>query len=219
MDFKARVIFATNRDLAQSLNQGAFRRDLYDRITEVQIQVPPLRERQGDVDLLLQHFLELYSAGQQLRWARETLSILRSYTFPGNVRELQNLVKGAVVESDGESILPRHLPLQRMGAFIEAEPESLIEESSTTRPAVTQELISELDLSLPPNWLDLPYREAAQHYEHAFDRVYLARLLRRSRHNVTRAAAAAGIDVKTFRKRWKECGLPPLSAGEEEGDG
>lgn len=220
--FEARVIFATNRDLAQSVNHGGFRRDLYDRITEVQIQVPPLRERHGDVEILLKHFLEVYSAAKPLRWARETLSILRSYRFPGNVRELQNLVKGAVVECDGEVILPHHLPLQRMGAFLEAETalspseetvETLVEQS------LPKDLLEELISLLPANWLDLPYREAALPYEQAFDRVYLSHLLDRYRHNVTRAAAGAGIDTKTFRKRWKDCGLPPLGTTEEEVNG
>jgi DNA-binding NtrC family response regulator len=220
--FKARVVFATNRDLAQSVNQGTFRRDLYDRITEVQIQVPPLRERKKDVEHLANHFLELYGAGRRLRWAKETLSILRSYPFPGNVRELQNLVKGAVVECEGEMILPHHLPLERMGAFINTEAATPAPETfgaAAAEHTVSPELLAELERLLPLNWLDLSYREAAQPYEHAFDRVYLSHLLRHHHHNVTRAATEAGIDAKTFRKRWKECGLPPLSAGEEGFDG
>jgi DNA-binding NtrC family response regulator len=219
--FKARVVFATNRDLTHFVNQGAFRRDLYDRITEVQIQVPPLRERPADVDLLLKHFLEMYGAGRRLGWERETLSILRSYPFPGNVRELQNLVKGAVVECEGEMILPRHLPLERMGAFVgagESAHPSETSEARSSEQAVARELLDELGRLLPPNWLDLSYREAMLPYERAFDRVYLSHLIRRSHHNITRAATEAGIDAKTFRKRWKECGLPPLSAGEEEGE-
>lgn len=220
--FEARVIFATNRDLARAVNNGTFRRDLYDRITEVQIHVPPLRERQGDVDLLLQHFLEIYSAGRPLRWARETVSVLRSYPFPGNIRELQNLVKGAVVECDDEIILPHHLPLQRMAAFLKADATvSSLEavEPAAVKQRLAQELIDELSALLPPNWLHLPYREAMQPYERAFDRVYLSHLLQYYRHNVTRAAVAAGIDTKTFRKRWKECGLPPIGMGEEAADG
>jgi two-component system nitrogen regulation response regulator GlnG len=219
-DFTARVLFATNRDLARLVNEGMFRRDLYDRITEVQIHVPPLRERVEDVNLLAEHFLEIYAQGRRLRMARETLSVLRSYPFKGNVRELQNLVKGAVVacEGDDETILPPHLPLGRMGAFLDGGPPPLtVETPDPAMPdgALVPELLDELRQSLPSNWLDLPYREAVQPYERAFDRVYLSHLLQRHRHNVTRAASEAGIDAKTFRKRWKECGLPPLGAGEE----
>lgn len=215
LPFKARVVFATNRDLAEAVNRGLFRRDLFDRITELQIQVPPLRDRKGDIELLLAHFLGEYGKSRQLIWARETLSILRSYPFPGNVRELQNVVKGAVVECEGSTILPRHLPLDRMGAFVGAGAdfaESVIEDATETGRAPG--LIAELGRMLPANWLDLPYREALQPYERAFDRVYFTSLLGRHHHNITRAATVAGIDVKTFRKRWKECGLPPLNAGE-----
>jgi two-component system nitrogen regulation response regulator GlnG len=220
-EFTARVLFATNRDLASLVNEGAFRRDLYDRITEVQIRVPPLRERADDVNTLAEHFLKIYGQGRRLRWAREALSVLRSYPFKGNVRELQNLVKGAVVacEGEGETILPPHLPLGRMGAFLDDAPEppagGAPEAADST---LAPELLEELRQSLPPDWLNLPYREAVQPYERAFDRVYFSNLLQRHRHNVTRAAAEAGIDAKTFRKRWKECGLPPLGTGEEEAD-
>lgn len=221
-DFKARVIFATNRDLAQLVNQGSFRRDLYDRITEVQIHVPPLRDRGADAELLATHFLSLYAKGKELKWAKETLIILRSYPFPGNVRELQNVVKAAIVECEGDTILPSHLPLERMGAFLEGElpiAEDLTSGPTTTASSYSRELHDELNRSLPSDWLRLPYREAYQPYERAFDRIYLPALLQRCRHNITRAAAEAGIDGKTLRKRWKECGLPALTVGEEASDG
>jgi DNA-binding NtrC family response regulator len=220
--FKARVVFATNRDLTEGVNRGTFRRDLYDRITEVQVHVPALRDRQTDIVPLFEHFLEVYGEGRPLRCAKETLSILHSYPFPGNIRELQNLVKGAVVECEGDIILPQHLPLERMGAFLGSERPSAPGESTKiegTENTVVPELIAELERSLPSNWLELQYREAVQPYEHAFDRVYLSRLLQHHRHNVTRAAAGAGLDGKTFRKRWRDCGLPPLTAGEESPDG
>jgi DNA-binding NtrC family response regulator len=225
LPFAARLVCATNRDLAQAVNQGTFRRDLFHRIAEVTIQVPPLRHRKGDVDLLLKYFLDLYRAERQTRFARETLTILRSYTYPGNIRELQNLVKAALIDCDGEVILPQHLPLQSMGAFLNPESATVTAEAKVAHPSpdnhaapAAQKLLDELSHLLPDNWLELPYREAAQPYERAFDRIYLQCLLERWRHNVSRAAAAAGIDAKTFRKKWKECGLPPLRASEEESD-
>ena len=214
--FKARVILATNHDLARDVNNGSFRRDLYDRITEVQIQVPALRERPEDIVLLAKHFVELYSSGRNLRWLPDTLSILSSYAFPGNVRELQNLVKGAVLACDEEVIRPRHLPLVRMGAFI--DPAATEPDSEDPEHLASGELIRELNELMQPNWLDLTYRDAVQPYEKAFDRVYLLHLLRRHHHNVTRAASVAGIDTKTFRKRWRDCGLPPLTAAGETPD-
>ncbi len=215
LPFAARMVFATNRDLAAAVNQGTFRRDLFHRIAEVTIQVPPLRERKGDVDVLLNHFLELYRGARPVRLARETLTILRSYPFPGNVRELQNLLKAALIECEGEAILPNHLPLRSMSAFL-ASPDG--DEPKIEPGQAHEELFMELSASLPENWMELPRREAQQHYERAFDRVYLRRLLERNRYNVKRASEAAGIDPKTLRKRWEDCGLGPLRAVDEKSD-
>jgi DNA-binding NtrC family response regulator len=223
LHFKARLVCATNRNLAQAVLQGSFRQDLFHRIAEKTIQIPPLRDRKGDVDVLLHHFLDAYRNGRQVNFARETLTILRSYPFPGNVRELQNLVKGALIDCDGETILPRHLPFPNMAAFLtpEAEPERVSEEVAPAESAIApayQELIGEVTQALPSNWLHLPYRETARSVESAFDRIYLRHLYDRLHGNITRSAAAAGVDTKTFRKRWKECGLPPLGMREDEGE-
>jgi DNA-binding NtrC family response regulator len=222
LPFSARLICATNRDLSEEVNQGHFRADLYHRIAERTIEIPPLRERNGDLDLLLKHFLRAHSGERSFRLARETLTILRSYHFPGNVRELENFIRVAVVETDGELILPRHLPLSQMKSFLAqrltAEPNGQAEGEDSGAPQPLATLLLEVQKSVPANWPDLPYREAMQHYKKAFDRVYLQRLLERSRHNLSRAAARAGVDVKTFRKRWNDCGLSPLGAGEEHSD-
>ncbi len=222
MPFSARIIGATNRDLAAAVNAGAFRRDLFHRLAEVMIQLPPLRERKGDVDYFLNHFLDVYRSDRQVRFARETLTILRSYPFLGNVRELENMVKGALISCEGEVILPQHLPMHSMGTLLTsnstASPQSAEARTDREMDTARQTLLQELVQSLPEDWLEAHYREAAQPYIQAFDRVYLQRKLERWRHNVTQAARDAGIDVKTFRKRWKEAGLPPLSADEETDD-
>ncbi len=218
--FKARVVFATNRDLPKEVNKGLFRRDLYDRITEAQIHVPPLRDRQGDIDLLAEYFLKVYSPDRRLRWMPDTLSVLRSYSFPGNIRELQNVVKGAVLACNEEFVRPRHLPLNRMSAF--TEPDAGPTGNSNTleefEDSATGELQTQLTDLMKPNWLDLSYRDAFASYEQAFDRVYLSHLLRNHRH-ISRAAAVAGIDVKTFKKRWRDCGLPPLTGAGDAPNG
>ncbi len=224
LPFNARLVFATNRDLTQAVKQGTFRQDLFHRIVGVTVHVPSLRERKGDVDILLDHFLNAYRDRRDVRLARETRTILRSYPFPGNVRELQNLVKSALIECEGEVILPQHLPLQNMGDLLEPEKEISSIESSTKpqSPAVDaayQELFNEVSSRLPPDWLDLAYREATQGYERAFDSIFLKHALEKAGRNMTRAADAVDIDVKTFRKRWKDCGLPPPISGEEDTDG
>lgn len=219
--FEARLVCATNRDLATAVNQSAFRRDLFHRIAEVTIQVPPLRARNGDIDLLLKHFLDIYKNDRTLKFARETWTILRSYPFPGNIRELQNLVKAAVILCDGDTILPQHLPLQSMGVFIAANREDLPDDppsSDFEQHNKIQELVKELADSLPENWIELAYREALASYVRAFDRIYLQKKLKKWRYNITQAAKEADLDPKTFRKRWKEGELPALEAEKEYSD-
>ena len=221
LSFKARLVCATNRDLAMEVKKGTFRQDLYHRIAEKTIQIPPLRERTGDIEILLHHFLEIYREKRLIRFARETLSIFRSYPFPGNIRELQYLVRGALIDCDGDEILPKHLPLEKMSAQLLGDennsPANPGEDSSRlSTDRHTQELLGEITKSLPQNWWTLPYREVAPSSEHAFDRIYLRHIHARARGNVTRAAQTAGIDTKTFRKRWKESGLAPLSGPDED---
>ena len=111
-----RVIAATNRDLAAAVKAEAFRGDLYFRINVVSIDVPPLRERAGDVLLLMSYFLRKHAAQCKRRIrgvTREARSILTRHDWPGNVRELENAIEQAVVMSSGEWIdtgdLPQHL--------------------------------------------------------------------------------------------------------------
>ncbi len=229
LPFGGRLIGATNHDLAAAVKQGTFRRDLFHRLAEVTIEIPPLRERQGDVDWLLTHFLDLYRGERPMRLARETITILRSYPFLGNVRELENLVKGALIACEGEVIFPRHLPLPSMGTLLPAtvptavpateskgQPETAPESAPVSTINTARDLLLlELANTLPEDSLELPYRKAIQPLTQAFDRVYLRRRLERRRYNITQAAKDAGVDTKTFRKRWKDAGLPPLGAEEE----
>src|SRR5436305_9814014 len=101
----ARVISATNRDLAAMVEQGTFRRDLYYRLNVVQIELPPLRERQGDIPLLVTHFVEQFSramgtAGKTV--SPEMLALLVAHSWPGNVRELENVMKRACTLAVGD---------------------------------------------------------------------------------------------------------------------
>jgi DNA-binding NtrC family response regulator len=222
LPFEGRLVFATNRDLAAAIRQGAFRQDLFHRIAEKTIHIPPLRERKGDIEVLLSHFLDAYRGERQVDFARETKTILRSYPFPGNVRELQNLVRAALIDCEGDTILPQDLPWSNMAAFLAPESEVAAQPSTQDESRLDsayQELFAEAAKSLPSNWLQMPYRETAQLLERAFDRIYFRHLYDRARGNVTQSAAAAGIDKKTFYKRWEASGLPPLKVRVEDGDG
>lgn len=200
LSFRARLICATNRDLASDVAAGRFRDDLFYRIAKSQIHAPPLRDRAGDVETLLYHFLARQPKGKEIRITREALRILKSYRFPGNVRELENLVEHAAIQCDGLEIRPLDLPLATMGTLGEASAERIGQNSAGAE-----------------SYLDLPYRAASQRVLQEFERVYLQAKLDRARGNITRAAASCGMDPKTFRKHWAGCGLPPLS-GEEDGD-
>jgi len=219
LPFKARLVCATHRNLAEEVSRNEFRLDLFQRISELTIHVPPLRERKGDIEVLARYFLNAYKGERQVSSADETLRILYGYPFPGNVRELENVIKSALRTCVGEVIMPQHLPMQMMNDLL---PDALITKSGKAMDAPyrdhTKELIDELARSLPTDWLTMAYREAAKPYNQAFDRIYLRKTLDRHRHNVTAAAKAANLDPKTFRERWRQSGLPPLGGEEELGD-
>jgi len=110
-----RLITATNDDLEDMVKKGRFREDLYYRINVVPIAVPPLREREGDVALLVEHFLRLYCTANQKPAKQvqpEVMEILENYSWPGNVRELENVVQRLVLMGDGSTITAHHLPQQ-----------------------------------------------------------------------------------------------------------
>lgn len=117
-----RVVCATHRTLAQLISSGDFREDLYYRINEATIQVPPLRERHGDAVLLARTFLTRF-AEQHKRpvkdFTRQALALIEKYEWPGNVRELENRVKRAVVMADHQEITPEDLELAETEVTIE----------------------------------------------------------------------------------------------------
>jgi len=105
-----RVIAATNRDPVECIKKGTFREDLYYRLNVLPIHLPPLRERTEDIPLLVKHFLEKFNPGQEQAVSPEAMGLLFSYEWPGNIRELQNVVERAVILSQGNEIKPHHLP-------------------------------------------------------------------------------------------------------------
>lgn len=112
-----RLISATNDDLEDCVRKGRFREDLYFRINVVPIFVPPLREREGDLAILVDHFLRIYcaSAKKPLKTLKpDVLEILEDYSWPGNVRELENIVQRLVVMVSAPEISAEHLPQQML---------------------------------------------------------------------------------------------------------
>ncbi|SKA87583.1 DNA-binding transcriptional response regulator, NtrC family, contains REC, AAA-type ATPase, and a Fis-type DNA-binding domains [Paucidesulfovibrio gracilis DSM 16080] len=117
-----RVVAATNCDLRELVERGTFRQDLYYRLNVVTLQAPPLREHREDIPILIGHFLEKHrQPGQTVRSiAQDTLDILMRYPFPGNVRELENLVQRALALGQGPSFTPDLLPVEIGNARTEA---------------------------------------------------------------------------------------------------
>src|SRR5262249_42701521 len=100
-----RVIAATNRDLQSLIDAGTFRSDLYYRLNVFPVEVPPLRKRKEDISLLVRYFIERYAnkTGKRISGINKaTLEALESYTWPGNIRELQNIVERSVIVCDSE---------------------------------------------------------------------------------------------------------------------
>jgi DNA-binding NtrC family response regulator len=112
-------VAATNADLHNQIATGAFRRDLYFRLAQYTVEVPPLRQRLQDIPLLATHFLALFSTEMGIKpppMGQATLDALSAYSFPGNVRELKNIIERGLIESGGGEIKPHHIRLPSWGA-------------------------------------------------------------------------------------------------------
>lgn len=110
-----RLICATNKDLAANVATGTFREDLYYRINVFDIEMPPLRRRREDIKPLSASLIRQLRPGEDLGLSPEALAVLQDYPFPGNVRELRNVLERAMLLCDGAEILPQHLPAKLGG--------------------------------------------------------------------------------------------------------
>jgi len=154
IEVDVRVVAATNRDLAAMVRRGAFREDLYYRLSVIHIEVPPLRDRLDDVPLLAEFFLARFRAQATRRitgFASDALAAMARYPWPGNVRELRNAVERAVVLGDREQIGAQDLPPQVLAAA--AAPRARL--SPPTPPLGSPGVVT------PPVTIDLPPAPAA----------------------------------------------------------
>jgi two-component system response regulator HydG len=113
LDIDVRIITATNENLEKAINGGNFREDLYHRLNEFMIRVPSLRECAGDLPSYADHFREEANRELDRKVAfisPEALAVLKSYSWPGNLRELRNVIRRAVLFTRGDSIIPDNLP-------------------------------------------------------------------------------------------------------------
>ena len=117
-----RIVAATNRDLMEMIRKGDFREDLFYRINVLSVKLPPLRERRGDIPLLCSHFIGVYNARYEKEVkeiSKDALDLLLAYDFPGNIRELENIIEHAFVFCKGAALLVEHLPEEFRHASLE----------------------------------------------------------------------------------------------------
>jgi two-component system nitrogen regulation response regulator GlnG len=198
-----RLIAATNRNLTEMMEQGTFRSDLFYRLNVYTIRLPPLRERDGDLPLLINHFLHRFSRelDKDVRSiAPEAMGLLLDYPWPGNLRELQSVLKHAVVEATGPLILPAFLPetVRQVDETLAAT--SLDLKSSSD--GIDEELIRYIHERLRTGTESL-YDDVIQRVE----RTMLSEVLVQVEGNVSRASTILGISRSTLRAKLALLGI------------
>jgi DNA-binding NtrC family response regulator len=177
-----RIIAATNIELREKIRQGAFRDDLFYRLAVMNLHLPPLRQRRGDIPLLVSHFWSRYKEqydGIERRLSPRAMEALCEYSWPGNVRELENVIQQLAVLSDAQTIEPADLPIT-------------------------------VPVSIKPT-SDLSFNQARAQIIASFEKTYLEQLLRFNHGNISRAAKEAKKDRRTFSRLIKKYQLGRLS--------
>jgi two-component system nitrogen regulation response regulator GlnG len=203
-----RLIAATNRDLQRAVGAGQFRSDLYYRLSVFTIQLPPLRERGTDLPLLLDHFRKRFNRelGKEVHQIHpETLAVLRRHTWPGNLRELQSVIKQALLHTTGPVLLPEFLP-----SYIR-DGESKPSESTASPCPVWDQF---LDEQLRVGTKDL-YAE----WQTLTERYLLMRVLRFTQGNQVQASKILGMARNSLRSKIRSLGITidrSVGAGDAE---
>jgi two-component system response regulator PilR (NtrC family) len=182
LPIQARIIAATNRDLEAEVKAGRFREDLFYRLNVIQIRMPPLRERRGDIPVFVDHYLARFareSGRPRPQLSPEAAALLQAWDYPGNLRELANVVERAVTLCEGEVIDPAVLPPALRGG-------------SAPAPAAAE---------LPPEGLDL------QAHLDAIERRVLEQALSRTGGVRTEAARLLGLTFRSLRYRLAKFGI------------
>ncbi len=184
-----RIVSATNRDLAAAVQAGDFRQDLYYRLQVIELSLPPLRERRDDIPLLAHAILARLAGPRPPRLADAALQRLCQHDFPGNVRELENVLERALAMSSGVQLELADLRLEPAPVNVPASVDPAMS-ASVVVPATTPAF----PLSLPD-------------YLAATERALLVRALRQSHFNRRRAAALLGISLRQLRYRMQRLDL------------
>lgn len=187
LPFTARIIAATNKDLAREIVTGSFREDLYYRLNVVEIRVPPLRERQDDIPLLARYFVKKKSeaiAMPEPEVEPEAMRALEQHTWKGNIRELENIIERAVILCEGNRIGLSSLPSHLRQIAVPDEPERRL-------PALALNEIAPADTA----------GQSLKQAVAAFERRYVAETIRQCADDKKEAAARLGISVASLYRK------------------
>jgi DNA-binding NtrC family response regulator len=187
-----RLVSASNTDLNKATQHGSFREDLYYRISGVIIELPPLREREGDIEVIARYFVEKYGRKYHkpgLEISDEAIALLLSYHWPGNVRELEHVIAGAVILAN-QIILPEHLPLH-------SQKEIFTSGGNGTR-GIRLELKFGCNTDKP---IDL--KKIKRKLTERAERLIITEVKKRVTLNQTELAKFLGLDPKTLRSKLK----------------
>ncbi|HKQ33957.1 MAG TPA: sigma-54 dependent transcriptional regulator, partial [Nitrospiraceae bacterium] len=180
-----RVLAASNKDLIKEIEKGTFREDLFYRLNVVPIIVPPLRERREDLPLLIRHFMKVHAEEQGLRMkdvSPEAMAVFQQYDWPGNIRELRNLIERLMIMVPGPVIDPAQAGLSLQARPVGAVPQST---APTVSPLFTQ-----------------PY-DSLRDARNAFEKEYIARKLREHHWNISRTAEDLKIERSHLHRKIK----------------
>jgi transcriptional regulator with GAF, ATPase, and Fis domain len=209
-----RVLAATNRDLRAMVNQSTFREDLYFRLSVMHVELPPMRERRDDIIQIAGHFLKEVAARRNmgLTFTPDALAALTTYSFPGNVRELRNMIERAASLASGPQVTRADLVFGR-----DQGPSMLVAKdlaSVGAQAAVAASLPAGSPAPGPGAVFDpgrlvpgLDFKEAKQQVVDAFEIAYLSALLARHEGNITRSAQEAGLTRYHLRELLKRHSL------------
>lgn len=210
-----RVVSATNRDLLGEVKAGRFREDLFYRLAVIELELPPLRGRPEDIELLTRKFLGEASLFEPIELDEATLDRLLSHSWPGNVRELRNTIERSAALSDRFLRLPEdfgkdldlHVP-PSLEPDPAARPSELPEPDGTENSRKRNLSLEEIEGSVTrPLWTGRPFKEAKARVLEDFERGYIEDLLDRHGHNVSRAAREAGIHRNILHRLITKYGL------------
>ena len=197
-----RILSATHKDLSALVNDGRFRHDLYYRINVIELQVPPLRDRGDDLgELASAVLLKLSRPGQPApQLSDDALQALRGYTFPGNVRELENILERALAMADGAQIDASDLHLPTNGPAAPGTP---------SKPAPAAPAAPATPAGADPSTIS-PYDTASSRlpeYMELLERKAIEQALQENRYNKTKTASALGITFRALRYKLKKLGI------------